>query len=158
MTMLSFKLAVFFRDVRWIDFRRWMFEHRFPGQIAPSFLRKKFYSLQNQNGLFMLWKIKNMICSKRSKLDFRLVWCVKYSSSAHTAHITLDVKISVSSPCCIMYYYILFWNLRYLIEVSKYFLDGILLRNVLNFNSKYEHAYFSVWSWWGQCKIRRLCW
>ena len=25
--------------------------------------------------------------------------------------------------------------------------------SVLNFDSKYEHVYFSVWSYWGQCKI-----
>ena len=50
--------------------------------------------------------MKNMIYSKRSKLNFRLVWCVRYSSSAHTAHITLDVKSSISSPHHKIYYYI----------------------------------------------------
>ena len=42
--------------------------------------------------------MKNMIYSKRSSLNFRLVWCVRYSFSAHTTHITLDVKSSISSP------------------------------------------------------------
>ena len=45
--------------------------------------------------------IKNMICSKRSKWDFRLLWCIKYSFSVHTADITLDVKSPISFPCWI---------------------------------------------------------
>ena len=45
--------------------------------------------------------MRNMICSKRSKSDFRLLWCVEYSSSAHNDHITVDVKSPISSPCCI---------------------------------------------------------
>ena len=69
--------------------------------------------------------MKNMICNKRSKLDFRLVWYVRYTSLAHTAHITLDVKSLISSPHRIMHYYIFLWNLRYLIEVLKCFLDSI---------------------------------
>ena len=30
--------------------------------------------------------------------------CVEYSSSARTAHITLDVESSISPACCIIYY------------------------------------------------------
>ena len=78
--------------------------------------------------------MKNTIYSKRSKSEFRLVWCVRYSSSTHTAHMTL-VKSPISSSHCIIYYYNFLWNLRYLIEIS------------LNFDSKYKHAYFSVWSY-----------
>ena len=48
--------------------------------------------------------MKNMTYSQRSKLDFRLVWCVRYSYSAHTAHITLDLKSSICSPYRIIYY------------------------------------------------------
>ena len=55
-----------------------------------------------------IYVIKNMIYSKRSKLNFLLVWCVRYSSSAYTAHITLDVKSSISSPHLIIYYNIFF--------------------------------------------------
>ena len=50
--------------------------------------------------------MKNMVCSKRSELDFRLVWCVEYSSSARTAHTTLDVKNLISPSCCKIYYYL----------------------------------------------------
>ena len=57
--------------------------------------------LQKQNGLFYVSVMKNMICNKRSTLDFRLLWRVEYSFSAHTAHIPLDVKSPISSPCCI---------------------------------------------------------
>ena len=47
--------------------------------------------------------MKNIIySSKRSKLNFRLVWCVRYFSSAHTAHITRD-ESSISSPHRIIY-------------------------------------------------------
>ena len=52
--------------------------------------------------------MKNMIYSKRSKSNSRLVWCVRYSSWAHTTHITLDVKSLIPSPHRIIYYYIFF--------------------------------------------------
>ena len=80
------------------------------------------------------------VYSKRAKLDFSLVWCVRYSSSAHTAHITLDVKSSISSPQRIIYYYIFFG----IFEVVKCFLDGILLRNVLNFESNWTCLFFCI--------------
>ena len=48
---------------------------------------------------------KNMLCSKRSKLNLRLVWCVEYSSSALTAYITLDEKSLISLPFCRIYFF-----------------------------------------------------
>ena len=50
---------------------------------------------------------------------------IRYSSSVHTAHITLDPKSSIPFPQRIIYYYTFFRNLLYLIEVLKCFLDGI---------------------------------
>ena len=96
--------------------------------VLKSFFRglypRCFPVCRDKTDFLRICVMKN-ICSKRSKLNFYLVWCVEYSSSAQTAHITLDVKSPISSPCCIIYYYIFFWNLRYLIKVLKCFLDCI---------------------------------
>ena len=76
--------------------------------------------LQRQNELYVsvLWKIwymiSYMIC-KRSKSNFRLVRCVRYSSSDHTAHIALDVKSLIFSLHRIIIFLLLYFfrKLRY---------------------------------------------
>ena len=43
-----------------------------------------------------------------------------------------------------IYLFFIFFRTRYLIKVLKYFIVGIQLQNLLNFDLKYEHIYFSV--------------
>ena len=95
----NYFLNIFFQNVCFKNFFQLFFKIfllRASLSMAPR--------LQRQNGLyvFVLWKIWY---TKRSKLDFSLVW---YSSSIHTAHITLEVKSSISSPQRIIDSYIFF--------------------------------------------------
>ena len=128
-------------------FQNFLLNIFFPKFFTQHFFSKIFYStffFQNFFSIFFFERftldafsfaeptrtlcicvVKNMICSERSKLDFHLVWCVKYSSSTHTAHITLDVKSPISSPCCIIYYLFFFCICDILLKYSNFFLDGI---------------------------------
>ena len=69
------------------------------------FYSKFFYPKLFFSKSLFICVMKNMIRGNLSKLDYRLVRCVEYSSLAYTAHITLDVKSPISSPCCIRYYF-----------------------------------------------------
>ena len=81
---------------------------------------------QRQNGLFMYPCYEKYDVQQTMEIGLSSrVMCKVYSSSAHTAHITLGVKSLISSPHRLIYYYIIFSNLRYLIEVLKCFLGGI---------------------------------
>ena len=50
---------------------------------------------------------------------------IRYCSSVHTAHITLDVKSLIPFPQRIIYYYIFFGIWLYLIEALECFFHGI---------------------------------
>ena len=87
--------------------------HYFLPNFCSNFFFRRLYPrwllvYRDKTDSLCMCVMKIMICSKRSKLGFRLMWCLEYSYSAYTAHITLDVKRPISSPCCIYCYIYIF--------------------------------------------------
>ena len=122
--------------------------------FSEFFYSRAFYSrhrclpvYRDKKDSLCICVMKNMIRSKRSKLDFRLVWCVKYSCSAHTTHITLDVKSPIYSPCCMIYYYYYFFKPAIFNWSTQMFFRWHLIAKYIKFCLEVRtRQYYSVWS------------
>ena len=128
--------STFFLQIFFLNFFFKFFPQFFFKIFFPTFFQKFFFwGLHSRCLPVYRNKTDSMyLCHEKYDLqqavEIGLQSCViRYSSSVHTAHITLDVKSSIPSLqrirniLFILLYF--FWNLLYLIEVLKCFLDGI---------------------------------
>ena len=127
----------FFKFFLQILFSKFFFQHFFPKIFFSKFFSQHFFSNFGQNFFFegvtldaspftetkrtlCICVMKNII-SKRSTLDFSLVWLFFGSYCSH--HTRREKLNSFPATHNIILYF--FQNLLYLIEVLKCFLDGI---------------------------------
>ena len=119
---------IFFPNFFQIVFSQFLFKIFFSENFFPNFFFLRFYCRcfpvyrGKTESMYLCYEKYDIQQAVEIGLQSRVI---RYSSSVHTAHITLDVKSSIPSPQRIIYYYIFFWNLFDLIEVLKSFLNGI---------------------------------